>query len=453
MTGLTRRELLVQGAIGARAIGLEVPSRSAAVPADRRLRVTTIGYDLFQIPSLAQRAKRDIGVEILTELGSTYQMNRWVRQQPAAFDILDGFSFLVDPDWATGNLQPIEIAKVERWRQISPLLKHGRLRPGDRRCAYGEGDAAFRRLYLDPDRSGRWKSPVGAPRQLEGLLVEWTDERTGRPVGPEPRFCTGVPTAFNFDSFGYNARVVRKQPQQLSWAELLNGKWRGRVGVIADPLNGFQDTGNAARAARLVRIRDLGAPTRREIDALIKLLIVLKRRKHFHGFWWEFSDAKTWMRSGSVVIGSMYALTISLLQAVGFPVRQAAPREGYRAFAGMFSISSAVTDPAKLRACYDFINWWSSGFAGSMMLRFGYFNAVEATARRFMDPDEYAYWLHGKPAAEDYKAPSGDKVVRAGSVRDGGPFARRACRIASWNSWPAETEHLLGRWYDLLNTR
>ncbi len=450
VTGLTRRDLLVRAAAGAGALGLEVPSASAAVPADRTLRVATIGYDLGEIPGLATRAEREIGVRVLPEITTEYQMNRWARQQPAAFDIFDGFSYLVNPDWATGSLQPIEIARIERWHQISRLLKLGKLRPGDRRCTYGQGDAAFRRLYLDPDRSNRWTSAAATPRELDGLVVEWADERTGLSVGPEPHFCTGVPTVFNLDSFGYNSRVLRKRPEELSWAELLNGKWRGRVALIGDALVGFQDAGNAARAAGLVRIRDLGAPTRREIDALLKLLLVLKRRKHFYGLWFDWSDAANWMRSGSVVIESMWALTISPLQALGFPVRQAAPREGYRAFAGMFSISSAVTDPAKLRACYDFINWWSSGFAGSRLLRFGYFNAVEATASRFLDRDEYAYWLEGRPAARDYRAPSGDKVVRAGSVRDGGPFARRACRIASWNSWPAEAEHLFRRWYDFL---
>ena len=77
------------------------------------------------------------------------------------------------------------------------------------------------------------------------------------------------------------------------------------------------------------------------------------------------------------------------------------------------------------------------------MLRFGYFNAVEATSRLFMPGDEFAYWVEGKPAARDYKGPSGDIVVGKGDVRDGGPFARRACRIASWNSWPSEAEHYL----------
>ena len=52
-----------------------------------------------------------------------------------------------------------------------------------------------------------------------------------------------------------------------------------------DPFVGLQDAGNAARAAGLVRIRDLGDPTRREIDLLFKLLTALKRKKHFYGLW------------------------------------------------------------------------------------------------------------------------------------------------------------------------
>jgi putative spermidine/putrescine transport system substrate-binding protein len=144
----------------------------------------------------------------------------------------------------------------------------------------------------------------------------------------------------------------------------------------------------------------------------------------------------------------MWASSISPLAALGFPVRQAAPHEGYRAWSSIFSISSAVTHPAKLRACYDFVNWWHSGYAGSMMLRFGYFNAVEGTARAFMGRNEYAYWVEGAAAARDFVGPFGDKVVRKGQVRDGGPFSRRACRIASWNSWPREATHLERRWQE-----
>ena len=158
------------------------------------------------------------------------------------------------------------------------------------------------------------------------------------------------------------------------------------------------------------------------------------------------------MQSGDVVIESMWASRSRRSPALGFPVRQAAPREGYRAFAGLYSISSAVTDPAKLRACYDFLNWWNSGYAGAVMLRSGFLTQPRRPRRRFMPADEYAYWLEGRPAARNYKSPSGDIVARKGPFRDGGPFTRRACRIASWNSWPREADHLHQRWSEFAST-
>ncbi len=439
-------------AAGALAVSGAPAARAASGAFDGTIRISTLGTEF---PGAVQsRAEKELGLRIFLDFrtNASFTFNRLVRQEPAAFDILAGYGYLVSPEWPSGNLQPVEIAKITRWQEISPLLKLGTLRPGDPRCRYGQGDAAFRRLYLDPERSGRWRSPARIRPELEGLVVQWTDEKTGLPVGPEPRFCTGVPNAFNFDSFGYNARVIRKQPEELSWAELLNRKWRGRVALLNEPFLGLQDAGNAARAAGLVRIRDLGDPTRREIDVLFKVLTRLSRRKHFHGLWSDYVTPADWMKSGDVVIESIWAASISPLAALGTPVRQAAPREGYRAYAGNFSISNAVTDPARLRACYDFINWWHTGYAGAETLRLGYFPAVAAPSRRFMSGDEYAYWLEGKPAARSYRNPSGDIVARKGHVADGGPFARRACRIASWNSWPKEADLLQERWSEFAST-
>jgi putative spermidine/putrescine transport system substrate-binding protein len=454
VTGITRGDLLGRGAAAAGALAFSgVPTaRAASGSFDGTIRIAGLG---FEFPtSVLSRAEKELGLRIVYEfVNSTYTMNRLVRHEPAAFDILSGYSELVSLQWPSGNLQPVEIAKISKWDEISPLFKLGKLRPGDAGCTYGQGDAPFRRLYLDPGASGRWRSPAGMRPELEGLVVQWADRKTGLPVGPEPRFCTGMPGYFNFDSFGYNARVIRKQPGELSWAELFNGKWRRRAALINDPLGGFHDAGNAARAAGLVRIRDIGEPTRREIDSLFKLLAAQQQRKHFYGLWPEDRTAGKWMKSGKVVIESMWAITISPLKALGVPVRQAAPREGYRAFAGLYSISSAVTDPAKLQACYDFLDWWNSGYAGAEMLRSNYLNAAQATSRRSMPADEYAYWLEGKPAARNYKNPTGDIVARRGDVRDGGPFTRRACRILSWNScYPREGDRLFQRWREFAAT-
>jgi putative spermidine/putrescine transport system substrate-binding protein len=188
--------------------------------------------------------------------------------------------------------------------------------------------------------------------------------------------------------------------------------------------------------------------TGRDIDALVKVLLAYKKRRHFFGVWSDSYDGSDWMTHGQVVIESMFAESIARVRAGGHPVRQAAPPEGYRAFGDLFSISSAVKDRAKLQACYDFINWWQSGFAASVLIKEGYYNAVQATSRRFLPAGEYAYWVEGQPAHGNYTGPYGDRSVRKGQVRDGGALARRACRIAVWTT--RASGYVQKRWNDFV---
>lgn len=384
---------------------------------------------------------------LVGELQPTFE--RWARQMPGLYDVYSGSAQLIRPLWPHRGLQPIEIGRIRRWGEINPLFKLGKARPGDPRCTSGDGAAPFRVLYLDPHRSGRWRSAQGTPRDLDGLLVQWADER-GAPAGPEPRFCTGVPNLFNFDSLGYNSRVIRKRPEQVSWAELMNNRWRGRAALQSYPDLGLYDAALALRAAGLVRIRDVGNLTRQDADALVKVLFAYKKRGHFFNVWWDDTLAADWMAHGRTVIGSMYATTIARVHALRHPVRQAAPPEGYRAFGDLFSISSEVTEPAKLQACYDLINWWQSGFAESVQIRQGYYNAVQETSRRFLPAGEYAYWVGGKPARQNYAGPYGDKSVRKGQIRDGGALARRACRIAVWDT--RASRYVQKRWYEFVQS-
>jgi putative spermidine/putrescine transport system substrate-binding protein len=339
---------------------------------------------------------------------------------------------------------------LQRWKEVTPLYKLGKAQP---RCKYGQGDAAFRRLYVDPNRSGRWRNAPGVPPADAKLFVQWVNESTGKTVGPEPKFLSGSPSSFNFDSFGFNARIIGKRPEQLSWAELLNARWRHRVGLNGyDPQGGLQDTANAVQAAGLMRFADLGDPTRREIDRLVRLLLAYRKRGQFFNIWPQGGDVVEWMRSGKVVLCTMYATQIAALAALRIPIRQAAPREGYRAFAGLITISKEVQDPAALDACYRYLNWWHSGFPGAVMLRSGYYNAVQATSRQFMSPGEYAYWVQGKPADRTYKDPFGDESVAVGRVRDGGSLAMRACQISSWNSIPRQQAYFIERWNQFISS-
>jgi putative spermidine/putrescine transport system substrate-binding protein len=410
--------------------------------------VLGLGYDMQ--PPVLERAERELGLRIVSKAESPPVIQRLVRQQPASFDLFSCFQQDVAEFWASGSLRPVEIAKIRRWREITPLYKLGKAQRS-KYCLYGQGDAAFRRLYVDPDRSGRWPSAPTLPARDKGQLVQWVDESTGRTVGREPRFCTGLPSCFNFDSFGYNAGILGKRPGEFSWAELLNGRWEGRVVLNASsPEVALQDTANAVQAARLMKLRDLGDPTRKEIDRLVQLLLAY--RKQFFNVWVRGDEPVKWMQSGDVVLCTLYTAMIAQLASLGIPIHQSAPREGYRAFAGLVSISKEVRDPARLDACYAFLNWWHTGFLGAFLLKEGYYSAIQETTRRHVAPGEYAYWVDGKPADQTYPGPFGDVSVPKGRIRDGGSLKRKACRISSWNSTPMQDDYFNERWQEFVST-
>jgi putative spermidine/putrescine transport system substrate-binding protein len=450
VSGLSRRSFLAGAGAGAAAAALARPGVARAAPAfDGTIRVLGLGYDL--IDQVRKPAEQELGLTIVNVAKDSATIQRLVRQEPGEFDILSCFQLDIAQFWEYRNLQPVNIGRVTRWKDVTPLYPLGRANPLNTRSRYGQGDAAFRRLYVDPDRSDRWPNAPRVSRAVQGELVQWVDEKTGKRVGAEPRFATGVPSCFNFDSFGYNHDIVPKRPVELSWAELLNKRWGGRVGLNnQEPRIGLQDMANTVQAAGLMRFRDLGDPTRKEIDRLVKLLLTY--RKQFYGVWVQFGEPSDWMRAGKVVLCTMYAPDIARLRALKFPIRQSAPREGYRAFGGLMSISAQVTDPAKLDACYAFFNWWHSGFAGSVLLSEGYYCAVQATSRRFMSRGAYAYWVDGKPADRTYPGPFGDPSVQQGNTRDGGSFLRRASRISSWISTPREYDYFLDRWQVFIST-
>jgi putative spermidine/putrescine transport system substrate-binding protein len=256
------------------------------------------------------------------------------------------------------------------------------------------------------------------------------------------------------DSMGYNADVIQKEPNEVSWAELFNTSYKGRVAMLADPAISLQDAGNAALATGLVdSFGSLGNMTTEEMDVMFKILNDLKAQGHFKGFWASFADSVNFMASGEVVIESMWSPAVAFLVTQGVNVKYAAPPEGFRGWSGGQGIAAHVTDPSKLQAVYDYLNWWLSGEPGGMMMRQGYYNAVQEPTREFVEPGEWDFWIDGKPAAEDLPGITGQVGdVKAGTVRDGGSFLDRACHYSSWNSHPEAEEYMLTNWNSFIAT-
>ena len=82
--------------------------------------------------------------------------------------------------------------------------------------------------------------------------------------------------------------------------------------------------------------------------------------------------------------------------------------------------------------------------------RQGYYAAVLSTAQRNMDAYEWAYWMEGKPAAQDIKAPDGTVMEKAGTVRDGGSYEARMGSVACWNAVMDENDYMVRKWNDFI---
>jgi putative spermidine/putrescine transport system substrate-binding protein len=206
--------------------------------------------------------------------------------------------------------------------------------------------------------------------------------------------------------------------------------------------------------------------TRKEIDGLTKILTKYKKQGQFRAFWSTFNESVNLMSSKEVVIESMWSPAVALLTAQGVNVRFAAPPEGFRGWTSAQGISASVKDPAKLQACYDYLNWMYDGWLGAAIMRQGYYIGNGSQLRSWIAKngkskpyggqpftvEEYDFWYGGKPAPRDLPGITGHVGdIKKGQVRDGGSFTKRACHFSSWNSYFRESTYQVKRWNDFLS--
>jgi len=463
--GLTRRDLLVKGGVGAAAVaGLgSLAGTAAAAPAASgkftgTLRVLSLGVEFPQ--GVEAQAEKDLGFKIKVDLVSSEAQPQIAITAPERFDIFGGYNYQMLRIWPSGSLQPVDTRRIKTWNDFYKVFTRGKLNPASQICTFGQGNAPFRSTFVDPDGSTGLPAFDGGPASNK-QVVRWIAEN-GKPIAgkPQPRWVVGPPAHFNVDSMGYNTDVINKRPEQVSWAELLNAKWRGRVVLLRDPGIMSQDAAFAASALGLMKFKDYGNPSKAEISRLFKIMTKYKKQGHFRAFWSQFPESVNLMQSGEAVIESMWSPAVALLKAAGVPVLYAAPREGFRGWCSAEGISSKVTDPDRLQACYDYLNWNYQGFLGAAIMRQGYYIAngtkllpwmKSAQGKKYgFDPAEYDYWWGGKPAAKDLPGITGTLDIKKGERREGGSFTKRVCKYSSWNSFGRESVFLVKTVNDFL---
>jgi len=392
---------------------------AAEVPAYQgSLRVVGLGVDLID-PIKAAFEAATPGVTLEFTVKSTPEITQLSLTQPDSFDILSGYYQMTDQVWPSGNFMAIPTASMTLFAEASPLITTGALVEGSNP---GQGDAAFRKLFATSD-------------------TEISETPTD--------FLTCIPGNNNADSFGYNFKELG---QQDSWAILVDPQLKGKVALIDDSTIGLMDAAMAVEAAGEMTFVDKGNMTKAEIDELMKILISLKKAGQFRGFWATFDESVNFMSSGEVLVESMWSPAVSLLQAQNFPVKYAAPKEGYRGWGGGNSIFKHVEkDASKLAACLAYCNWWNTAEPAGIMGAQGYYNAVIAASYdglAAIGAGYPEYYLAGEPAPGPLNDPFGQPTLKKGDKRDGGSYEERCGKFNTWNSYMDEADYVNTKWQE-----
>jgi putative spermidine/putrescine transport system substrate-binding protein len=142
---LTRRGFLLEGAAVAAALGA-LPSASVAARRGSSAFTGTLrvlGDGLGQHDAIRKQAEQDLGFRIAFETSDPHALVDRAITRPGLFDVLSYYHFGFGLIWPQGSLRPVDTRKIVRWGQVSSLFKLGKVRTGDPRCTYGQGDARF----------------------------------------------------------------------------------------------------------------------------------------------------------------------------------------------------------------------------------------------------------------------------------------------------------------------
>jgi len=410
-----RRDVLRGAAALTGSALLGAPAIVSAQPVTLRY----LGTAVNQSKEIAQRVKADLGIVIEYVPVTTDDVSKRIITQPASFDVADVEYFQLRKLMPSGNLVGMDARRIKHADKITPVFTRGEIagkKIGD------QGTAPRKVFYLESKTSTKFSA---APTQ----------------------WITLIPTVYNADTLGIRPDLIKRPIG--SWAELLNPEFKGKASILNIPSIGIMDAAMVVEAMGKHRYEDKGNMSRAEIDLTTRTLIEAKKAGQFRAFWKDFNESVNLMASGEVVIQSMWSPAVTKVRSMGVPCIYQPLKEGYRAWAAGFGLPKTLAGK-KLDAAYDFINWFLSGWAGAFLNRQGYYSAVLETAKAQMESYEWAYWMEGKPAEKDIKAPDGTLLEKAGTVRDGGSYEARMGAVACWNAVMDENDYMVRKWNEFI---
>jgi len=408
------RRTLLKGTAGILATGV-----FPAIHAQEKVTLRYLGTAVNQDKAIADKFKADTGITIQYVSVNTDEVTKRAVTSPNSFDLLDTEFFSLKKIVPTGNLKGIDTKRIKNADKITTLFTKGEVagkKVGE------QGTAPKKVIFLEGEKS---KAFATQPTQYMSL----------------------IPTVYNADTLGIRPDLIKRPIE--SWKELLNPEFKGKTAILNIPSIGIMDAAMVVESMGLYKYPDKGNMSKKEIDLTIKTLIEAKKAGQFRSLWKDFNESVNLMASGEVVIQSMWSPAVTAVRSKGIACTFQPLKEGYRAWAAGFGLPATLTGK-KLDGAYEFINWFLDGWAGAYLNRQGYYSAVLETAKARMEPYEWAYWMEGKPAAQDIKAPNGDVLEKAGKVRDGGSYEQRMGGIACWNALMDENTYMVQKWNEFV---
>ena len=414
-TIVSRRDVLKGAAAVTGTAILGAPAIISAQPVTLRY----LGTAVNQSKEIAQKAKADLGIVLEYVPVTTDDVSKRIITQPASFDIADAEYFQLRKLIPSGNLIGMDASRIKYADRITPVFTRGEVagkKIGD------QGTAPKKVFYLEGKNSTKFSA---SPTQ----------------------WITLIPTVYNADTLGIRPDLIKRPIS--SWSELLNPEFKGKASILNIPSIGIMDAAMVVEASGAYKYADKGNMTKEEIDLTMKVMTEAKKAGQFRAFWKDFNESVNLMASGETVIQSMWSPAVTKVRSMGIPCTFQPLKEGYRSWASGFCVSKGVSG-AKLEWAYEFVNWFLSGYAGAYLNRQGYYSAVLSTAKAHMEPYEWAYWMEGKPAEKDIKAPDGSLLEKAGAVRDGGSYDDRMGSVACWNAVMDENDYMVRKWNEFI---
>ena len=415
---INRREMLqtTSGFVAASAVTLSAP----AIHADGHAVVRYLGTAVNMGDEIEKRLFEDTGIKVKYISKTTDEVTKSILTQPNSFDIVDSEYFSMPKLVPSGNILGMDTTKIKEWDNVTSVFTKG-MTPGGKKIGL-QGTAPSKVMYLKDNTSKEFSS--------------------------EPsRWATLIATVYNADTLGIRPDLINRPIN--NWSELLNPEFKGKASILNIPSIGIMDAAMVVESMGEYTYPDKGNMTKDEIDLTMKIFTEAKKSGQFRAFWSDFNESVNLMASGETVIQSMWSPAITAVRSQGIPCIYQPLKEGYRAWAAGFGLP-ATTKGKQADVCYEFINWYLSGWVGAYLNRQGYYSAILPTAQAYMEPYEWDYWMLGKKATKDILSPTGQKLASVGEVRDGGSYEDRMGGVACWNATMDENKYMVREWNEMI---